>query len=58
MDSVAMDGEGLRWMAMDGIKGRGDGESTAMGDEERCKRDGNVGAAGGGSDKHQCGIKT
>ncbi len=40
------------------IKGRRDGELTAMGDEERCKRDGDVGAAGGGSDKHQHGIKT
>ena len=58
MDGMAMDGEGLRWMAMDSIKGRGDGESTAMGDEERCKLDGNVGSAGGGSDKRQCGIKT
>ena len=35
-----------------------DGESTAMGNEERCKRDGVVGAAGGGSDKRQRGIKT
>ena len=40
------------------IKGWRDGESTAMGDEERCKGDGNVGAAGGGSDKRQRGIKT
>jgi len=54
------DCDGWRWTArlqLD-IKGRGDGESRAMGDEERCKRDGNVGAAGGGSDKRQCGIKT
>jgi hypothetical protein len=40
------------------IKGRRDGESTAMGDEERCKRDGDVGAAGSGSDKRQRGIQT
>jgi hypothetical protein len=29
-----------------------------MGDEERCKHNGDVGAAGGGSEKRQCGIKT
>ena len=55
-----MDGDGWGWTAqlqLD-IKGRHDGELTAMGDEERCKRDGNVGAAGGGSDKCQRGIKT
>jgi len=55
-----MDGDGWRWtarMQLD-FKGRCDGESTAMGDEERCKRDGDVGAAGSGSDKHQRGIKT
>ena len=40
------------------IKGWCDGESTAMGNKERCKRDGDVGAAGGGSDKRQRGIKT
>jgi hypothetical protein len=40
------------------IKGPRDGELTAMGDEERCKCDGDVGAAGGGSDKRQRGIKT
>ena len=57
---TVMDGDGWRWTArlqLD-IKGRRDGESMAMGDEERCKRDDNVGAAGGGSDKHQRGIKT
>jgi hypothetical protein len=55
-----MDGDGWRWtgrLQLD-IKGRRDGESTAMGDEERCKRDGDVDAAGSGSDKHQRGIKT
>jgi hypothetical protein len=30
----------------------------AIDDEERRERDGNVGAAGGGSDKRQRGIKT
>jgi len=53
-------GDGWRWTArlqLD-IKGRRDGESTAMGDEERCKCDGDVGPAAGGSDKHQRGIKT
>ena len=57
---MVMDGDGWQWMArlqLD-IKGWRDGESTAMGDEERCKRDGNIGAAGGGSDKRQRGIKT
>jgi hypothetical protein len=34
------------------------GNSMARDDEERCKRDGNVGAAGGWSDKGQRGIKT
>jgi len=55
-----MDGDGWQWMArlqLD-IKGRLDGKLTAMGGEERCKRDGDVGAAGSGSDKRQCGIKT
>jgi len=55
-----MDGDGWRWTArlqLD-IKGRRDGESTAMGDKERCKRGGDAGAAGGGSDKRQRGIKT
>jgi hypothetical protein len=55
-----MDGNGWRWTArlqLD-IKGRRDGESMAMGDEEQCKRDGNAGAAGSGSDKRQRGIKT
>ncbi len=40
------------------IKGWCDGESTAMGDEEWCKHDSNVGAAGVGSDKCQRGIIT
>ena len=40
------------------IKGWCDGESTAMGDKERFKRDGDVGAAGSGSDKRQHGIKS
>jgi len=35
-----------------------DGESTAMGDKEQCKRNSDVGAAGSGSDKRQRGIKT
>ena len=43
-------------------EGRRHGDSTAMDDEERNvernERDGGVGAAGGGSDKCQCGIKT
>ena len=50
---TVMDGDGWRWTArlqLD-IKGRRDGESTAMGDKERCKRGGNAGVAGGGSDK-------
>ena len=54
-----MDGDGWQWTAqlqLD-IKGRHDGESTVMGDEEWCKRDGDVGAAGSGSDKRQRGIK-
>ena len=65
-----MDGDGWQWMAMDGdgwqwmaqlqlnIKGWRNGKSTAMGNEEWCKRDGDVGTAGGGSDKGQRGIKT
>ena len=55
-----MDGNGWQWTAQLqlNIKGWCDGESMAMGNKERCKRDGNVGAAGGGSDKHQRGIKT
>ena len=54
-----MDGDGWQWTAqlqLD-IKGWHDGESTVMGDEEWCKRDGDVGAAGSGSDKRQRGIK-
>ncbi len=39
-------------------KGRHHGDSTAMDDEERRECDGDVGAAGGGSDKGQRGIKT
>jgi hypothetical protein len=56
---MAMDGDGRQWMAQLqlNIKGRRDGESTAMGNEEWCKRDDNVGTAGGGSDKGQRGIK-
>jgi hypothetical protein len=55
-----MDGDGWRWTArlqLD-ITGPRDGKLTAMGDEERCKRDGDVGTAGGWSDKRQRGIKT
>jgi len=55
-----MDGDGWRWTArlqLD-IKGRRDGELTEMGDEEQRKRDGDVGAAGSGSDKCQRGIET
>jgi hypothetical protein len=57
---MVMDGDGWQWMArlqLD-IKGWRDGESTAMGDEKLCKRVGYIGAAGGGSDKRQRGIKT
>jgi len=39
-------------------EGQRHGDSTAMDDEERNERDGGVGAAGGGSDKCQSGIKT
>ena len=56
---MVMDGNVWQWTAqlqLD-IKGRRDGKLTAMGDEERCKRDGDVGAAGSGSDKRQRGIK-
>ena len=55
-----MDGDGWQWMArlqLD-IKGGRDGKSTAMGGKEWCKRDGDVSAAGSGSDKRQRGIKT
>ena len=45
-----------RWQLDD--EGRRDGDSTAIDDEERHERDGNVGAAGGGSDKGHCGTKT
>ncbi len=55
-----MDGAVLRqWMAqrqLDG-KGRHDGDSTTMDDEERRERDGDVDTAGGGSNKGQRGIK-
>jgi hypothetical protein len=37
---------------------RRNGDSAALDDEERHKRDGNVGATGGGSDKGQHGMKT
>jgi len=62
-------GDGRRWMArwqlgrwmtlrqLDG-EGRRDGDSMAIDNEEQCERDGDVGAAGGGSNKGQCGIKT
>ena len=39
-------------------KGRRHGDSTAMDDKERHERNGDVGAASGGSDKGQRGIKT
>jgi len=57
---MVIDGNGWRWTArlqLD-IKGWHDGESTAMGDEERCKHDGNVSASCGGSNKRKRGIKT
>ena len=56
---TVMDGDGWRWMAQLqlNIKGRCDGKSKVMGDKEWCKRYGNVGTAGGGSDKRQRGIK-
>ena len=39
-------------------EGRLDGDSMAMDEEERRERDGDVGAAGGGSNKGQHSIKT
>ena len=39
-------------------EGRLNGDSMGMDNEEWCKRDGDVGAAGGGSHKGQLGIKT
>ena len=45
-----------RWQ-LDG-DGQRDGNSTMRDDEERREHDGDVGAAGGGSDKGQRGIKT
>jgi hypothetical protein len=38
-------------------KGRRNGDSMAMGNEERCAHNGDVGAAGGGSDEGLRGIK-
>ena len=63
MDGVAMDGDRRQWMAMDStmqldIKGWRDSESTAMGDNEQYKHDGNVSASGGGSNKRKREIKT
>ncbi len=57
---TVMDGAALRrWTArrqLDG-KGRRDGDSTMMDDEERRERDGDVDTAGSGSNKGQRGIK-
>ena len=56
-----MDGtSGWRWTTQRQLygKGRHHGNSTAKDDEEQRKCDGDVGAAGGGSDKGQRGIKT
>ncbi len=59
-DGTVMDGATLRrWMVrrqLDG-KGRRDGDLTAMDDEERRERDGDVDTAGSGSNKGQRGIK-
>ena len=56
---MVMDGVALRrWTArrqLDGEEWR-DGDLTTMDDEERCKRDGDVDMAGGGSNKGQCDI--
>jgi hypothetical protein len=48
------------WMTRRQLNGEGrrDGDSMAMDDEEWRERDGNVGAAGGGSNKGQHSIKT
>ena len=53
---TAMDGVALRrWTARRQLDGeeRRNGDLTTMDDEERCKRDGDVGTAGGGSNKGQ-----
>jgi len=58
---TVMDGaERWRWTTRRQLYGEGQrhGDSTAMDDEERRKRNGDVGAAGGGSDKGQRCIKT
>jgi len=54
---MAMDGDGWRdcnSTSRDGVMA----SRRRCGNEERCKRNGDVGAAGGGSDKRQRGIKT
>ena len=56
-----MDGAaGWRWTMRRQLygKGRRHGDLTAKDDEEQHKCSGDVGAAGGGSDKGQRGIKT
>jgi hypothetical protein len=61
-DLTGMNGAARRrWKArrqLDGKGRRDDNSSTAMDDEERHERDGDVDVASGGSNKGQCGIKT